>query len=83
MKRSALLVAVCLMSVAGASEAASTWYVKADAATGGDGSRSRPFATLEQVETASRAGDTIRVEPSTRPLDGGMLTRNSSILTSS
>jgi hypothetical protein len=41
MKRPALLAAVFLMSMAGASEAASTWYVKADAAAGGNGSRSR------------------------------------------
>jgi hypothetical protein len=46
--------------------------VKADAAAGGDGSRNRPFATLEQVESASQPGDTIRVLPSTRPLDGGI-----------
>src|SRR5947208_15960169 len=72
MKRPALLAAVFLMFMAGASEAASTWYVKADAAAGGDGSRSRPFATLEQVEAASRPGDTIRVLPSMRPLDGGI-----------
>jgi hypothetical protein len=72
MKRSALLVAVSLMSMAGAAEGASTWYVKADAAAGGNGNRNRPFATLEQVESASRPGDTIRVLPSTRPLDGGI-----------
>jgi hypothetical protein len=72
MKRPALLAAVFLMSMAGASEAASTWYVKADAAAGGNGSRNRPFATLEQVEAASQAGDTIRVLPSTRALDGGI-----------
>jgi hypothetical protein len=72
MERRALLAAVFLMSMAGAGEAASTWYVKADAAAGGDGSRSRPFATLEQVETASKAGDIIRVEPSSRALDGGI-----------
>ena len=72
MKRRALLAAVLLMSLPGASEAASTWYVKADAASGGNGSRNRPFATLEQVETASRPGDTIRVLPSTGPLDGGI-----------
>ena len=72
MKRRALLAAVFLMSMAGASEAASTWYVKADAAAGGNGSRDRPFATLEQVETASRPGDTVRVMPATRPLDGGI-----------
>src|ERR1041385_3934579 len=51
---------------------ASTWYVQGDAAAGGNGSRSRPFATLEQVETASRAGDVIRVVASARPLDGGI-----------
>src|SRR6185503_16767602 len=43
-----------------------------DAAAGGNGSRDRPFATLEQVETASRPGDTVRVMPATRPLDGGI-----------
>ena len=72
MKRPGLLAAVFLMSMAGASEAASTWYVKADAAAGGNGSRNLPFATLEQVEGASRPGDTVRVLPSTRPLDGGI-----------
>jgi len=81
MKRPALLAAVFLMSLAGASEAASTWYVKADAAAGGDGSRSRPFATLEQVEAASRPGDTIRVLPSTRPLDGGIQLKDGQRLT--
>jgi hypothetical protein len=81
MKRRALLAAVLLMALAGASEAASTWYVKADAAAGGNGSRSRPFATLEQVEAASRPGDTIRVVPSTRPLDGGIQLKDGQRLT--
>ena len=81
MKRPALLAAVFLMSVAGASEAASTWYVQADAAAGGNGSRSRPFATLEQVEAASQAGDTIRVLPSMRPLDGGIQLKDGQRLT--
>ena len=72
MRRRALLAAVFLVSMSGASDAASTWYVNADAAAGGNGSRRRPFATLEQVETASRPGDTVRVLPSTRPLDGGI-----------
>jgi hypothetical protein len=56
---------------------AATWYVKGDAAAGGDGSRNRPFATLEQVEAASQPGDTIRVMPSTRPLDGGIQLKES------
>ena len=81
MKRRALLAAVLLMALAGASEAASTWYVKADAAAGGNGSRSRPFATLEQVEAASQPGDTIRVMPSMRPLDGGIQLKDGQRLT--
>jgi hypothetical protein len=81
MKRRAVLAAVLLMALGGTSEAASTWYVKADATAGGDGSRSRPFATLEQVETASQAGDTIRVLPSTRPLDGGIQLKDGQRLT--
>ena len=67
----AVLAPLVLVFLSGAGEAA-TWHVKADAAAGGDGSRSRPFATLEQVEQASRPGDTIRVLPSTRPLDEGI-----------
>jgi hypothetical protein len=81
MKRPAVLAAVFLMSMAGASEAASTWYVKADATAGGNGSRSSPFATLEQVEVASQPGDTIRVLPSMRPLDGGIQLKDSQRLT--
>lgn len=71
MKRIGLVV-FFLVSMASASDAVSTWHVKADAAAGGDGSRNRPFATLEQVEAASQPGDTIRVLPSTRPLAGGI-----------
>ena len=81
MERRALLAAVFVMFTAGASEAASTWYVKADASAGGDGSRNRPFATLEQVEAASRPGDTIRVLPSMRPLDGGIQLKDDQRLT--
>src|SRR5262245_24088995 len=81
MERRALLAAIVLMSMAGASEAASTWYVKADAAAGGNGSRSRPFTTLEQVEGASRPGDTVQVLPSTRPLDGGIQLKDGQHLT--
>ncbi len=71
----AVLAPLVLVFLSGAGEAA-TWHVKADAAAGGDGSRSRPFATLEQVEKASQPGDTIRVLPSTRPLDGGIQLKN-------
>jgi len=81
MTRPGLFVAVFLIFMAGASEAASTWYVKADAAAGGNGSRSRPFATLEQVEAASQPGDTIRVVPSMRSLDGGIQLKDGQRLT--
>lgn len=66
------VVAVLLLLLFAGSAHAATWHVKADAAPGGDGSRGRPFATLEEVEQASRPGDTIRVMPSTRPLGRGI-----------
>jgi hypothetical protein len=73
-----LVIAACLLLFAAAAgEGATTWYVKADAAAGGNGSRSRPFATLEQVEAASKAGDIIRVVPSSRALDGGIQLKDS------
>src|SRR5882762_5765515 len=78
MKQALIVLVLALMP--GSSEAASTWYVKADAAAGGDGSRNRPFATLEQVEAASQPGDTIRVLPSMRPLDGGIQLKDSARL---
>lgn len=71
LRRLAVLVPLLVAFLTSTAEGA-TWYVKADAAAGGDGSRNRPFATLEQVEQASRPGDTIRVLPATRPLDGGI-----------
>ena len=58
--------------IASTAGAASTWHVKADAAGGGDGSQNRPFATLQEVEARSQPGDTIRVVPSGKPLDGGI-----------
>ena len=67
----AVLAPLVLVFLSGVGEAA-TWHVKADAAAGGDGSRTRPLATLEQVEKASQPGDTIRILPSSRPLGGGI-----------
>src|SRR5688572_18278780 len=75
MKRYVLLVTLMLFMV-DTSQAASTWYVQADAAAGGNGSRGRPFSTLDQVEAASQPGDTIRVLPSLRALDGGILLKD-------
>jgi hypothetical protein len=52
-----------------------TYYVSADATSIGEGSRAHPFRSLEDVERASRAGDTIIVLPSpfgVPPLDGGI-----------
>jgi hypothetical protein len=73
-----VVVAACLLPfAAAASEGASAWYVNADAAPGGDGSRSRPFTTLEQVERASKTGDIIRIVPSSRALDGGIQLKDS------
>ena len=68
------LVAVVFLTLVAASTggAASTWHVRAGAAAGGDGSRGRPLATLQEVEARSQPGDTIRVVPSERPLDGGI-----------
>ncbi|HEY5617462.1 MAG TPA: hypothetical protein VIK60_05920 [Vicinamibacterales bacterium] len=68
------LVAVAALTLVAATTggAASTWHVKADAPAGGDGSQNRPFATLQEVETRSRPGDTIRIVPSDKPLDGGI-----------
>ncbi|MGH9255655.1 MAG: hypothetical protein ACRD3C_13935 [Vicinamibacterales bacterium] len=65
-------VASLTLLATGTSGAASTWHVKAGATAGGDGSQGRPFATLQEVETRSRPGDTIRVVPSDTPLDGGI-----------
>jgi hypothetical protein len=71
MRYIALVVSFTLIvtSIAGA---ASTWHVKADAPPGGDGTRDKPFLSLQAVEVASQAGDTIRVIPSGKPLDGGI-----------
>ena len=48
------------------------WYVKATAAHDGDGTKNRPFQSLEAAEAASGAGDTIYIvqTPSAVVLDG-------------
>lgn len=40
------------------------WYVKASAKSGGDGSKSEPFDSLEAAESASDEGDTIFIRQS-------------------
>lgn len=56
---------------------AADWYVKAGAASNGDGTRNRPFNSLLQVENASRDGDTIYVLQASPALalDGGIQLR--------
>lgn len=57
------------------SETAADWYVAANATDTGDGSRSRPFNSLQAAEQASKANDTIVVLPAplnVAPLDGGI-----------
>ncbi|WP_141717601.1 hypothetical protein [Nocardia altamirensis] len=52
-----------------------TWYVTAAAQAGGNGTETAPFNTLQAVQQASGAGDTIVVLPAplgTPPLDGGI-----------
>ena len=52
-----------------------TWYLRAGAAGGGDGTHASPFGRLTQVEVASHPGDRIvvlRAPQSAPPLDGGI-----------
>lgn len=53
-----------------------TLYVSATAAPGGDGSRLKPFNSLQALESASAPGDTLVVLPApveVPPLDGGIV----------
>ncbi|WP_306362876.1 hypothetical protein [Nocardia sp. CC227C] len=49
-----------------------TWYVRAGAAPGGSGESGAPFDSLARVAAASRAGDTIVIQPAAAALDGGI-----------
>ncbi len=69
-----LSAALCLSpALQGAS-----WYVKANAGGNGNGSKSKPFSSLQQVEAASAPGDRIYVvqSPSSQALDGGIQLKN-------
>ena len=46
-------------------KADNTWYVDANAASGGDGSLENPFMSLKPVLEGSSAGDVIRIAPGT------------------
>src|SRR5688572_31324655 len=66
-----ILCLILVLFTATAGEAA-TWYVKAGAPHPGDGSKNRPFTSLDQVEAASAPGDTIYVVQTQGVLDGGI-----------
>lgn len=68
----ALLLALMATPAPSAADTARTWFVDASAAPGGNGTQPNPFSTLVAAESASRAGDTIRVLPADQPLDGGI-----------
>ncbi|MCQ2390972.1 MAG: DUF1565 domain-containing protein [Kiritimatiellae bacterium] len=42
---------------------AADWFVKADAAVGGDGSQAAPFQTIQEAVDAAAADDTVKVLP--------------------
>ena len=67
-----ILVVLSLVLFTTATSEAADWYVKAGAPHPGNGSKNRPFTSLEQVEAASAAGDTIYVLQSQGALDGGI-----------
>jgi hypothetical protein len=67
-----ILVVVSLVLFTAAASEAADWYVKAGAPHPGNGSKNRPFSSLDQVEAASAAGDTIYVVQSQGVLDGGI-----------
>jgi hypothetical protein len=67
-----ILVVLSLVLFTAATSEAADWYVKAGAPHPGNGSKNRPFTSLDQVEAASAAGDTIYVMQSQGALDGGI-----------
>jgi hypothetical protein len=67
-----ILAVLSLVLFTAASSDAADWYVKAGAPHPGDGSKNRPFTSLDQVEAASASGDTIYVMQSQGALDGGI-----------
>ena len=71
-----MLIALSLVLFTATAGEAADWYVKAGAPHPGDGSKNRPFASLDQAEAASAAGDTIYVMQSQGVLDGGIGLKN-------
>jgi hypothetical protein len=75
MRRFTALLAAAIalggLTASPASAAARTWYVQAGS-THTAGTKTQPFGSLAQAQSASLAGDTIVVLPSALVLDGGI-----------
>ena len=67
-----VLIVSCLAFFVTTTSEATTWYVKADPSHSGNGTKNRPFSTLQEAEGASLPGDTILILQSKDPLDGGI-----------
>ena len=67
-----LMVALSFVLFTATVSDAADWYVKAGAPHPGNGSKNRPFTSLDQVEAASAPGDTIYVVQTQGVLDGGI-----------
>jgi len=70
---SALLV-LTLSPMVSAQQTSGQFYVSADAGNNGNGSQARPFSSLAEAESASKAGDTIYLVSSSQGMliDGGI-----------
>lgn len=68
----ALACAVALATAASAGAAVRTYYVRAGARPGGDGTRHAPFASLAAVQRATGPGARIVIESAPGALDGGI-----------
>jgi hypothetical protein len=69
----AALAASALTALLTGSASATTWYVNGSAAAGGTGtSPTSPLNSLVTLQLLSASGDTIMIQPSTTPLNGGI-----------
>lgn len=72
----AIALSLCSMTYGQLSNAETTsYYISADAGSGGDGSQNRPFSSLTQAGQVSNPGDTLYVLQSSadKPVDGGIV----------
>src|SRR5215831_3193279 len=68
------VITVCVLFTGSAAAWAKDLYVQAknNPQSPGDGTNSRPFTSLAEVEASSAPGDAIHVLPSNVALDGGI-----------